>query len=181
MVTAAELAVIGTITGSIIGVGGGIAQSYLRERNENRRLWSQLLFEKKHGAFVELLDQYKQTGQALVSHQTPSEIVDGTTEITDDEYQAIFENYENLMDAWITAKVLIRDDAREQNIRRGLNMFDTLVRMTAEARGFNTPNTRIVYDSTLEIESNDDFARISNTTQDLIRQEIMEPIEPFQK
>lgn len=181
MVTAAELAVIGTITGSIIGVGGGVAQSLVRERNENRRLWSQLIFEKKHSAFVELLDQYKQTGQELVSHQTPSEIVDGTTSISEDEYQAIFECYERLTDAWISAKVLIREDEKEQEIRRGLNMFDALIRQTAEARGFTTPNTRIVYDSPLEIESNADFARISHATQDLIKEEIMEPINPYQK
>jgi hypothetical protein len=46
MVTDAQLAVLGTIAGSLIGGGIGLAQYSIRERNENKRHEVGLIFDK---------------------------------------------------------------------------------------------------------------------------------------
>lgn len=179
MVTGTELAVLGTIAGSIVGVVGGIAQSYIGERNANRRHWTNLMFEKKYEALLDLNQSFKDLSDETIRHAKSIEnILDGTHSINEAQYLEILNEFNSLLDAWNRSRVLVRE-ADEKQMRKGIYMFSEILRMIEQSIGRDKRTATIFYDGEIELDEFDDYSSIIREFQDKVKREIEKPVEQF--
>lgn len=179
MVTGSELAVLGTIAGSIVGVVGGIVQSFIRERNANQRHWTNLMFAKKYEALLDLNQSFKNFSDVTLRHaKSIEDILDNSHSITEEQYIEILNAFNSMLDDWNTAKILVRDEDEKQ-MRKGMYMFSEIIGMIEQSIGHDKRPATIHYDDEIEFEDFDDYKRIIEEFQDKVKKEIEKPVEQF--
>lgn len=178
MVSGAELAVIGTVTGSLIGGGLGLLQARVREKNQNQRHWTQMMFEHKYHSMVDLLAQYNAVGEAILGVLDIDEYLQGTYDVSEEEYMEIRDEFHELGHTWTEASVLLESESEEQ-IKRGLHLLEMMITTIADEYGYQRPVGTFIYPDQIDFESYEEFTELTQATQDEIRNEIKRPVEQF--
>lgn len=176
MISDSLVAVLGTIGGSIVGGSLALLQSWIREKGQNRRHWTGLLFDHKYEALSNLLTQYNTVGKTLLQYKSVQEITRGRLRMSKEDFDQLATEHQKLLELWGESRIVVDD---EENIRRGLALIDQIIRQIAEFNDFPGFTYRIKYDGDIGLEEAIDFNDMMSMTQDNIKQEIRKPVDQF--